>query len=297
MFNMYIVWYLFLAGTGSGAYALAALFSFIGRRFNRDDLREYRIISGGGFWLGPLLVAFSAVFLIFDLGSPEKAISIFLTPKLSILNVGSWALLLFCLLACFSLFLHTSERVEVARSVLSVVEVLTLLAALAVMTYTGVLVSSFKAVPFLYSPLVIILFIISSFSAGAAIITLYGFFNQHRKAMRYGLPVISRIDVACIAFEVIVLTGLFIQKTIESEIAQSSVQNILFGEGFLVFWVCLVGLGIALPVILTFISRKTPQPISAVTWAISAMAILVGSFALRYCLLIGGLRLPVEVLL
>lgn len=297
MFNSFIVCYLFLAGMGSGAYTIAAAFSIFGQHSSRGDLREYCNITRGALFLGPLSAAFGVVFLIFDLGAPERAFSIFLTPKTTILNVGAWSILLFCLLAGLLLFLHNAEWASIAKPLLRTIEILTLLAALAVMIYTGVLVSSFPGVPFLHSPLVVALFAASSLSSGVALITLYGFFNQQKKSMRYGLRIISCIDFVLIALEALVLVVLFTQKYLESDVARESVVNVLFGEELLVFWIGVVFLGMGLPVALGGISSLSPQPQSAVTWALSATAILIGAVALRYCLLAGGLRIPVELLL
>lgn len=296
MFSMYIVWYLFLAGAGSGAYTVAALFSIIGHYTSRDEIREYRNIARGGFWLGPLLVAFSAVFLVFDLGNPEQAYTIFLTPKLTILNIGAWSVLLFCLLSSASLFLHNNEQVSVATPLLRIVESLTLIAALFVMVYTGVLVSSIPAVPFLHTPLVIVLFVLSSLSSGTAVITLYGFFNQQKKSMHYGLRLIPFVDLVLIGFEIIVLVVMLAVKYFESDTARESVYNMVLGEGSLAFWFGIVLLGILLPLVLGLIPRRSPQTVSAATWAVSATAIFISGFALRYCLIIGGLHVTVHLI-
>lgn len=293
MFSMFIVCYLFLAGAGSGAYTIAAVFSILGRYIARDDLREYRIITRGGFWLGPLLVGFGVVFLILDLGFPERAFSIFLSPRLSILGVGSWAILLFYLFSFLSLFFHNSSRFKVAKAVLRIVDTLALLCAVAVMVYTGVFVSSIKAVRFLYSVFTPILFVVSSLSSGAAVITLYGFFNQHKKSMHYGLRIISFIDALLIFFEVLALLLLFIQKYLESGLARESLMNILFGEGLAVFWFGVIIIGVLLPLALGLIARSTPQPVSAVTWALSSVGILVGAFALRCCLICFSLNVQI----
>jgi formate-dependent nitrite reductase membrane component NrfD len=106
MFSLYIVWYLFLAGAGSGAYVLAATFSLITEQSQSESVREYRGITQGGFYLGPLLVLLGAVFLIFDLGSPEKAYRLFLSTELTYLTFGSWAVLLFCLSSVTLVLLH-----------------------------------------------------------------------------------------------------------------------------------------------------------------------------------------------
>jgi formate-dependent nitrite reductase membrane component NrfD len=277
-----------LAGAGSGAYVLASVFSLIGGRTQSDSVREYREITRGGFYLGPLLVMLGAVFLVFDLGSPEKAYRIFLSAKFTYLTFGSWVVLLFCLFSTALAFLRSmADITRLPRPLFKTLELLSLVFACSVMTYTGIFISSMPAIPFLNTPIVVVLLIISSLATGSALITLYGFFNQQRKSMFFGLRVIPRIDFALIILEIFVLVGLIVTKNLESEVARKSANVMLFGDDFLLFWFGVVFLGAIVPVVAGLLSHHS---LHMVNQAISSMAILLGGFALRYCLIAAGLH-------
>jgi formate-dependent nitrite reductase membrane component NrfD len=288
LFSLYIVWYLFLAGAGSGAYVIASIFSYIGGRTQIESVREYREITRGGFYLGPLLVMLGAVFLVFDLGSPEKAYRLFLSAKFTYLTFGSWAVLLFCLFStALALLRSRADFVRPSRLVFKTLELFALLFAIGIMVYTGMFISSMPSVPFLNTPLVIVLLVISSLATGSALITLYGFFNQQRKSMFFGLKIIPRIDLALILLEVLILGALVVIKYFEGGVAYKSVHVMLFGNEFLLFWIGVIFLGVLVPLIASFLNHQSPHMVNQ---AISSTAILLGGLALRYCLIMAGLH-------
>jgi polysulfide reductase chain C len=281
------VWYLFLSGAGSGAYALAVFFGLGNRTAQHGYINEYREITRGGFYLGPILVMLGTVFLIFDLGSPAKAYTLFLSAKFTYLTFGSWAVLLFCLFSAGLALIQSGIFIKLPRPVFKALEILSLLLALCVMVYTGVFISSMPSVPFLNTPLITILFVISSLSAGAAVITLYGFFNQQRKSMLVGLKIIPRIDLVLILFEIAVLVALFLFKYFEGGVASKSVDVLLLGGGRYVFWIGVVLIGIIVPLIAGMLIQKS---LHMVNQAVSSSALLIGSLALRYSLIFAGLH-------
>jgi polysulfide reductase chain C len=284
---LYIVWYLFLSGAGSGAYALAVFFGLGNRTAQHGYINEYREITRGGFFLGPILVMLGTVFLIFDLGSPAKAYTLFLSAKFTYLTFGSWAVLLFCLFSAGLALSQSVISIRLPRLVFRALEILSLLLALCVMVYTGVFISSMPSVPFLNTPLITILFVISSLSAGAAVITLYGFFNQQRKSMLVGLQIIPRIDLVLIFFEIAVLVTLLLLKHFEGGVASKSVDVLLLGGGRYVFWIGVVLIGIIVPLIAGMLIQKS---LHMVNQAVSSSALLIGSLALRYSLIFAGLH-------
>jgi polysulfide reductase chain C len=281
------VWYLFLSGAGSGAYALAVFFGLGNRTAKRGNINEYREITRGGFYLGPILVTLGTVFLLFDLGSPAKAYTLFLSTKFTYLTFGAWTVLLFCLLSAGLALIQSAIFIKLPRLVFKTLEILSLLLALCVMIYTGVFISSMPSVPFLNTPLVTILFVISSFSAGSAVIMLYGFFNQQRKSMLVGLKIIPRIDLVLIFFEILALVALFLLKYFEGGVASKSVNALLLGSGCYVFWIGVVFIGIVVPLIAGFLIQKS---LHMVNQAVSSSALLIGSLALRYSLIFAGLH-------
>ncbi|MDE8703613.1 polysulfide reductase, partial [Adlercreutzia equolifaciens] len=56
-------------------------------------------VTDAGLVLGPVLVVASAIFLVLDLGVPEKAFYLFLVSSKSLLSLGAWAILLFAVAA------------------------------------------------------------------------------------------------------------------------------------------------------------------------------------------------------
>ncbi|MDR1015491.1 MAG: polysulfide reductase NrfD [Coriobacteriales bacterium] len=287
MLSSYIVWYLFLAGAGSGAYVLAAAFSLARRWSQAESVKEYGEITRGGFYLGPLLVMLGVVFLIFDLGSPEKAYRLFLSTKFTYLTFGSWTVLLFCLFATALALLRSTSLIRLPRLAFKALELFSLACALGIMAYTGMLLSSMPSIPFLNSPLVVVLLVASSLATGSALITLYGFFNQQRKSMFFGLKVIPRIDLVLIAIEILALAGLVVSKYFEGPVALASVRTLLTGEGAYVFWFGTVLMGVVVPCFANLLNRQT---LHMVNQAISSVAILIGGFALRYALVTSGLH-------
>jgi formate-dependent nitrite reductase membrane component NrfD len=287
VFSLYIVWYLFLSGAGSGAYALAVFFGLGNRPAQQGYINEYREITRGGFYLGPILVILGTVFLIFDLGSPAKAYTLFLSTKFTYLTFGSWAVLLFCLFSAGLALSQSVISIRLPRLIFRAFEILSLLLALCVMVYTGVFISSMPSVPFLNTPLITILFVISSLSAGAAVITLYGFFNQQRKSMLVGLQIIPRIDLILIFLEIAVLVALLLLKHFEGGVAGKSVDVLLLGGGRYAFWIGVVFIGIIVPLIAGLLIQKS---LHMVNQAVSSSALLVGSLALRYSLIFAGLH-------
>jgi formate-dependent nitrite reductase membrane component NrfD len=289
MFSSYIMWYLFFAGAGSGAYTLAALFSYVNRFSPHEHVREYLQIARGGFLCGPLLVLFSVLFLLFDLGSPHKAYLIFVAPTFSVLSVGAWLILLFVIGAALLFFIRRTLSFRVARTFVLVLEAATFLFALGVMCYTGVFISSMPSLPFLNSPVVIPLFIASSFSTGAAVITLFGFLNQQRKSMLFSMRIIPTLDLIFIAGETVFLLALFIMALTDSnETARVSALELINGESAPLFWGLVVGGGLIVPGCIGVFERRQLRP---QLLALSALLLLIGGLALRYCLTQGGFHI------
>jgi formate-dependent nitrite reductase membrane component NrfD len=288
LFSSYIAWYLFLGGAGSGAYIVASFFNYAGRYSEKKQVREYREITRGGFYLGPILVALGTIFLIFDLGIPERAYRLFLTTKFTLLTFGSWSILLFFVFALLYILVKSHNDIFIPLFALRILEILAVVAAFCVMTYTGLFISSMPAVPFLNTPIVVILFIVSSLSCGSALITLYGFLNQQKKAMYFGLKIIPRIDTVLIVVEMIVFIVLILQGISVNEVTRKSVDILILGNARILFWVGFVLIGIVVPLALSFLNRRDAQ---VNLLAISSLAILVGGIALRFCILSSGLHI------
>ena len=95
MVNSFIAWYLFLAGMGAGAFFISAVVDLSLRRWSPAWLEAAATVTDGGMYLGPATVGLGLVFLLADLGYPERSFQVFFTPSTSLLTLGSWAIVAF----------------------------------------------------------------------------------------------------------------------------------------------------------------------------------------------------------
>ena len=288
MYSLYIVWYIFLAGMGGGAYTVASVFSLARRFSKKRQFQEYRHLADNGFILGLILVASGAVFLLFDLGSPEKAYLALISLRFSILSIGAWLIVLFCLSATASLLNHYHPLISFPSIVEICLQILTLIFAIGLVTYTGVYIAAMPSMPFHNHWLLVVLFVLSSLSTGSAVIAIFGFLNQHRKAMLYSLRLIPKIDMVLIVMEILTLGAFICISYFGDERVTYSLQILMFGERGLFFWLGVVITGLVLPLLCAFLSLRNPQGNLA---ALSSLFIIVGGFFLRYCLISAGIHI------
>ena len=108
MVSIYIALYLFLAGTGAGAFLIGAIVDMVLRfrpRAAGGWFARVSAVTDAGLILGPVLVAVSALFLFLDLGVPDRVFHLFLASTSSLLSMGAWAILVFCVMATLALVL------------------------------------------------------------------------------------------------------------------------------------------------------------------------------------------------
>jgi formate-dependent nitrite reductase membrane component NrfD len=289
VFSLFIIWYLFIAGAGAGAYAIAATVGIVERASfltSHQAIHEYAQLSRAGFVLAPVLVLFATVFLMADLGAPERAHFIFFNSQPTILTIGAWIVAAFILSSVLLLFIYRVPSFHVSQPLLLIVEFIAAALALGVMVYAGIFVSGIPAIPFLNTPLLTVLFVLSSLSNGVAVITLYGFFNQQHKAICFGLRQVPRIDLFLIVLEVAVLAALlFTMLASDWQTARESVTQLYAGDWAPLFWFGVLVAGLMLPALLGIFDLRYHQPALP---AFSAVLLLVGGFSLRYCLLAVG---------
>ena len=282
MYSLYIVCYLFGAGAGSGAYALSAIFGFAGQLTGDKRIQEYGRIGDSGFLLGPALVALSAIFLFFDLGSPANTWLVIANMHPSILTIGTWSLLGFCLCAGALILFEFQSAVRIP------LQILAFLLALALMFYTGIYLASMPTIPFHNSWLLIALLVFSSLASGAAVITLYGFLNLHRKAMVYCLRTLPRIDLPLIIIEALILLAYLVHMQLQDSNTAHSVSLLTIGAFAPHFWLGVVLCGLVAPSAIILLEGSQPRPVAQ---AISSLLVLVGSFTLRYAIVAVGLHI------
>jgi formate-dependent nitrite reductase membrane component NrfD len=213
-----IVLYFFVGGLAGGSYFLAAVIDLFGRR-------EDRPLAHLGYYIAFPCVVFSGLLLTLDLTRPLRFWHMLIESNTyrpmfkywSPMSIGSWALLIFGFFAFLSFLGTLAEDGRIARPALrrlrpptglaSAIAIVGGLAGLYVASYTGVLLAVTNRPIWSDTPLLGMLFVVSSASSSAALILLLA----HRAGLaKPGLADLHRTDQWVIVLELLVLIALVV---------------------------------------------------------------------------------------
>lgn len=336
MFSELIVGYLFLAGSGSGLCSVLAIMGlFVPRPMlaapaapmlggipNRSLVRSgsaavvppvYRALFVPPYVVALVLLIVGMVCLMADLGHVDRLVLLVTRPRLSYITVGAYALALCALLALVVLAAWRSFIV-LHYVALRALQVALALASLVVMAYTGLFLSSMRAVPLWSTVWLPVLFVFSSVSCGIAVVMITSTVSRIGERFARLMARLVRTDAVVIGLEAAVLIALGfvlfgslealfapapqspsaslagLQNLTNTDIALlESFWSIAFGSYSLIFWVALVFMGLALPFAfdLAYTRMRKPHRVLAI---VSSVGVLVGGYALRHCVVAAGIH-------
>ena len=287
--SAYVVWYLFLAGAGSGCYAIAscrAIAAVRGRGIASVRLPDS---CRFGFAAAPVLLVSSSLFLLADLGSPERVWSVFLHPFDSVVSAGACFVASLALLSCAVVVIGVTARVF-SKALLLFCWIGGTLLSIGVMTYTGVLFSSMASIDFWCTVLLPLLFVASSLTTGLAVIVCLDVL--FKGSLSNSFASFRSIAIVGSMVEAVVLVVFLIDRYCFSVVSQMSCVMLFSGELAFPFWFGLVFMGFAVP----FASHVLYARMSFSGLAlVSSAGILVAGFSLRYCV-VGAAVFPTALL-
>ncbi len=300
-----VIGYLFLAGVGAGALTTsgAVLLRGGGSGFGASHFNVARY----GAFIAPLPVAIGTGLLVLELGSFEvgnwfKFLNLFKVVNLSPMSIGSWLLVVF--LGVSVLYAYTfwgkdaapDDRNAGLRRTLAWISIpLGLAAAI----YTGVLLGAMPSRPFWNSPVLALLFMLSSMSTGIAAILLARvlFAPKTGETAEQGEPsyFLTVSDTLFIGLELIVIFLFLMFAHLTVGDVKTAISVVLFGGSLaMLFWVGVVLIGLVFPALIEFAQvapRLLHQKAIAHNRALELVvpvAILVGGFLLRYVVVVAG---------
>ncbi len=286
MVNSFIAWYLFLAGMGAGAFLISAVVDLSLRRWNPPWLESAATVTDGGMYLGPATVGLGLVFLLADLGYPERAFHVFFTPSTSLLTLGSWAIVAFIACSVLALLVSGLLATPVTERIEAVLQALATVFSVVVILYSGVYLSAFPSVPFLNHGLVAVVFVLSALSTGMAMLLVFGFVTRDGEDVPAGIPVCLRVDGVLLAAKAVALAALLLWAH-WSDPASLSADALLTGRWAGLFWFGVVGAGIAVPMAAEAWCAAHPRSLA---YVIGAGAAIGGGLCLRYAFLLAAVR-------
>lgn len=278
-----LIWDFFLAGAGAGAYIVGVLADYLGEKS--------RVASKVGVFLSAPLVIGGVLFLMFDLGRPERFMSVFGNFG-SLIAIGSVFISAFLVIAIIhiGLWIWPFKFLEKASMLRRVLGVIGTILALGVMTYPGVAMS-LAHVPFWESGLLPLLFIgVALMTGAAAIVMVLGIFQARSvgDAKELVAGSIRSLAAPLLALGVFVLAVLFFYTVSAMEpSAQASTMLLTSGSFSALFWGGLIVAGLLLPIVLLGLGLKGRGGLPLLA-ALSSLLLLVGGLLARYLVVSAG---------
>ncbi|MRX83982.1 NrfD/PsrC family molybdoenzyme membrane anchor subunit [Eggerthella guodeyinii] len=283
MFNALTIGYLFLGGTGAGALAVLCVLE-CARALRWRALAMPEEFFARGWPVCTVTLATGILCLLADLGRPDRLLHLLTSPEPSAMAVGSFALAAALVLAAafsaFALF----DTVRLPRVAVVCLAAAGVAAAGATAAYTGVLLESLASVLLWRTPLVPALFVLSSASCGIAVAFLAASFVETRHPYRGPLVWLARVDGGIVLVEAGCL-AVFLLLAFAGEGTVAAARALVLGELAPVFWGVLAVCGLAVPLVLErFLTHGNSR--TQLLWI--AALLLVGGFALRWCIVGAG---------
>lgn len=281
--------YLFVSGTGAGAYAVGLVAQGLGG--------DWRATASAGILLGPALVAGATLLLIWDLGRPAGFLRARRRPASSWISRGVMVLTAFLfaggLHGTLSVWpwgwLGPSDRLTLALSALGG------LLALLTMLYTGLLLGAIRPIPFWSTPVLPLLFLVSSLSTGimALDLTLTLWQAATGAPPSGALGTMRQADVILLALEAVVI-GCYLRLTHATAGSRASIALITRGALAARFWAGVVAGGLAFPVLAQGLELAGAAPSAGALSLASSLLGLLGGLLLRHVVVAGGVKEPLS---
>jgi formate-dependent nitrite reductase membrane component NrfD len=283
--------YLFLAGTGAGAMIVGIVGDFLG----------YVVSAKIALAFGVPLVALSTLFLIMDLGHPEKFFTAMMHPSTSWISRGFFIISALLIAGGLNVALWVWPFGSVLDGNLRLrmaLEIIVLVLAVATCIYTGILIGIVVSRPFWNNPLLPVLFLISAISTGIGGLFFITPIVRSALGIRGAetqtfLTHLESIDMVLVLVEAIII---YLYLTLVYDRAPEAASLLLKGKLSGLFWGGFLGAGLLIPVAIEFFSwmnrEGASQPLAPL---VAGVLLLFGGFLMRLLILAAGVRSPLNV--
>ncbi|WP_028118110.1 NrfD/PsrC family molybdoenzyme membrane anchor subunit [Ferrimonas senticii] len=296
VWNWIIAVYLFMAGLSAGSMLVA-----IGLKWYKQSRGlpcEGLPVLKAAAVLGPVAICLGMALLVLDLTKPFHFYLILINYNLtSVMSWGVIALLLYIPLVFVFAALEFEKpllkalpqltgMLKVCRQAEASLNKLIFALALGVGVYTGFLLSAMISYPILNTAVLPALFLASALSVGSAgnILVATLFFSKKESDC---IEQVHRIEYPVAFNEALCLVLLFVGLNFSGPAAQAATAAITTGAWAGVFWIGVVGLGLAVPVLASTFAPKSWKHSKGFLVAVSSCTIL-GVLALRHFVVYAG---------
>jgi formate-dependent nitrite reductase membrane component NrfD len=290
--------YLFLGGLGAGAFCTVAPISLVtGERF-KSTVRF-------GAWVSTGAIALGALVLLLDVGKPLRALILFrsFVNFNSWMTIGAWLLFGAILLNGLYALLWTDgalawlgrlwKPLEEKRSTWRIIlAIIGIPLGLGVAGYTGMLVEVLQFRPFWNTWLLPVLFTASALSTGGVLVVAYLILRERAQGAERLVKTIGLFHIALILIEGTIWVTYLRTMLSGSPDAARAAQVLVSGALSPIFWIVVIGLGLALPFLvhLNQLTRLVKHGTPALIIHLAGIcSVLIAGLALRFVVLSAGL--------
>ncbi len=291
-FGSLVIAYLFLGGASAGAFFVMSVWSL---GFHASDtvarhhvrLRTaFKALKSRVYTISLIMLAVSLICLVFDLQYPDRALLLFLRPRLTPMTFGAFALAIEALLGLLLALSNVFKIPFLSGGVKRILEILCAICSIAVMGYTGVLLASQEAVALWHEWSLVALFFFSALSSGVSAVLLIDYFIQGQTLLLRAARPLQKAHLVCLALEGTSL-AIFAHAILSKPAAANSVALLMEPGMLSTAVVGIVGMGILVPFLLELNSLMHKE---CRTIPVSDVICLIGSFCLRYCVVLCGVH-------
>lgn len=270
-----------------------------------------RSFFGAGFKAALIALFLGAMCLVVDVGCNDRLLNLVFRLSFTYITVGTFALGVCLLLALLLTFVWQGGRSCAGYRFALALEWILALVSIVVMVYTGLFLSSIRAVPLWATGWLPVLFTLSALSCGFALVIVAGQLSGSLSVFARSLSRLLPIDVIVLALELIA-AFLVIVSSLRSVVsydafssvpslvvlldsadnasmmaAASGAYSLMFGSNAGLFWIGFVLFGIVVPLVLSIVLRRNAIT-SSVLVAVYSLCVFVGGVALRFGIVLAG---------
>lgn len=275
--------YFYMTGLSAGSFILSTLAYGFG-------VKKYKPIAKTGVVMATLLLVFAPLNLILELEQPLRFWELFFFINItSAISWGSFLLTLYplnCVIYGWFMF-KGNERMTKFFGLLGIP------LALSVHGYTGFILALAKARDLWNTALMPTLFLVSAMVSGIAlmivVITIKDrFFSREKKVNKELIQDLANLLALSIVLDLALVGSDLLVLFSSNPEAYESAKMLLFGPFRPIFLGLEIGLGSFLPLLLLLF----PLTRTVMGANLASLLVLVGIFAMRYVVVIGGQAIP-----
>ena len=300
-----VVAYLFMAGLGAGALTTSASVLLRG-----GPSGKYFDVARYGAFIAPIPVALGSALLVLELGSFQaghwfRFLNLYKVINLSPMSLGTWLLTAFLMVSVVYAYTFLSRNPlpgdtrDMLRRLSAWVGIPL---GIGVAVYTGVLLGALPSRPFWNSPVLAMLFLLSSISTGIAAIILVRALLKRKvqsdtQTHNYNETgfLLSATDTLLIGLELLALFLFVMYAHLTIGNAKAAIAVIMVGgELSTLFWLWVLVIGLLVPALIELaliVPRIVYQKAFYSHRAVDILvpvSVLIGGFMLRYVVVIAG---------